>query len=368
VRRNWFSQREADDGCTWPPSRWSGQAASHRNDAWRKARLAMEANRPRPRAAHRDRRARRAAAAQRAERQPEPSSWPASTSRPRKSRKRAGRAGADQAGHRRPREAAFQLDNKWGPQLNAEERNWIWGVIGRQAAQRWGRLATHCSYFAKVTKRHRPHRRHAGLEGARRLRAGQWKQVLAAINAMSEDARKDPTWVYWKARALLATAPPERSRSRHHARARPSPGAEAAAGDRRRCAASTSMLALEELGQKITVPAKPAPLTPEEKASRALNPGLNRALYAIALGLRPKARASGTTAPTCTSAAAWTTANCWPPPQFACDREVWDRCINTSERTKGEIDVDQRFPMPFRDTVVRKRAARSTWTRPTSTA
>jgi soluble lytic murein transglycosylase len=35
--------------------------------------------------------------------------------------------------------------------------------------------------------------------------------------------------------------------------------------------------------------------------------------------------------------------------QFACEREVWDRCINTSERTKTEFDFEQRFPMPFRD-------------------
>ena len=38
--------------------------------------------------------------------------------------------------------------------------------------------------------------------------------------------------------------------------------------------------------------------------------------------------------------------------QLACDREVWDRCINTSDRTRGEIDMEQRFPMPFRQDVV----------------
>ena len=32
---------------------------------------------------------------------------------------------------------------------------------------------------------------------------------------------------------------------------------------------------------------------------------------------------------------------------FACQREVWDRCINTSERTKTVIDVNQRFPCRF---------------------
>src|SRR5262249_41669611 len=40
--------------------------------------------------------------------------------------------------------------------------------------------------------------------------------------------------------------------------------------------------------------------------------------------------------------------------QFACDREVWDRCINTSERVRIEFDVAQRFPMPFRDQVVQR--------------
>ena len=35
--------------------------------------------------------------------------------------------------------------------------------------------------------------------------------------------------------------------------------------------------------------------------------------------------------------------------QEACDREVWDRCINTSERTRAEIDIAQRYPLPFRD-------------------
>ena len=37
---------------------------------------------------------------------------------------------------------------------------------------------------------------------------------------------------------------------------------------------------------------------------------------------------------------------------LACKAEVWDRCINTSERTKGVIDMEQRFPMPFKAAVL----------------
>ena len=37
---------------------------------------------------------------------------------------------------------------------------------------------------------------------------------------------------------------------------------------------------------------------------------------------------------------------------LACQHAVWDRCINTSERTRSFIDMTQRFPMPYRQTVV----------------
>jgi soluble lytic murein transglycosylase len=36
----------------------------------------------------------------------------------------------------------------------------------------------------------------------------------------------------------------------------------------------------------------------------------------------------------------------------ACRAEVWDRCINTSDRTKILVDLDQRFPMPYKNSVV----------------
>jgi soluble lytic murein transglycosylase len=38
--------------------------------------------------------------------------------------------------------------------------------------------------------------------------------------------------------------------------------------------------------------------------------------------------------------------------QVACDREIWDRCINTSDRTKVDVDMAQRFPTPLRSEVV----------------
>jgi soluble lytic murein transglycosylase len=37
---------------------------------------------------------------------------------------------------------------------------------------------------------------------------------------------------------------------------------------------------------------------------------------------------------------------------LACRYEVWDRCINTSERTKSVMDLTQRFPMPHKQAVL----------------
>ena len=38
--------------------------------------------------------------------------------------------------------------------------------------------------------------------------------------------------------------------------------------------------------------------------------------------------------------------------QEACDREVWDRCISASERTRSEFDLTQRFPTPYRQALL----------------
>ena len=38
--------------------------------------------------------------------------------------------------------------------------------------------------------------------------------------------------------------------------------------------------------------------------------------------------------------------------EVGCERQLWDRCINTSDRTKADVDMAQRFPIPFRREMV----------------
>jgi soluble lytic murein transglycosylase len=160
---------------------------------------------------------------------------------------------------------------------------------------------------------------------------------------MEPQAQRDPAWTYWRARALMATGGE----------------AERAEGQRLLTALASprgfyEQLALEDLGQRITLPARPAPLTPEEREAARRDPGLQRALYAIAIGLRTDgvrewnyttnlARPGGLPERELLAAA-----------QLACEREVWDRCINTSERTRTEFDAEQRYPQPLRDLVLRR--------------
>ena len=349
VRRNWYAQREADDGCTLAARTLlaDGQGGQRLtpNDAWRKARLATEANRPRAAAA-----AVEMVAPNSIGLLTDLSASPAKflisgrlallkTRREMVTLALIRLATTDQEG------AAALLESKWGPQLSQEERNWVWGVIGRQAA---GKLSVDAlSYYGKVSRDGDLTDDMLGWKVRAALRSAQgpqWPLVLQAVNAMSDDGRREPTWVYWKARALLGSG-----------------NAEAQRAEAQRLLESIAsvrgfyeQLALEELGQKITVPQRPAPLADEEKQMARQNVGLQRGIYAILLGLRTEGVREWNYATNLAKPGGMTDRELLAAAQLACDRELWDRCINTSERSKAEIDLEQRFPMPFRDAVLRR--------------
>jgi soluble lytic murein transglycosylase len=349
VRRNWYAQREADDGCTLAAKALIEDGQGSRrltaNDAWRKARLSMEANRPRAAAA-----AVELASPNSLNLLSELNNGPArfltsKTLALSKSRKELitlaliKLATSDQEG------AAALLESKWGPQLSTEERNWVWGVIGRQSAGKLGNDAM--DYFGKVTRDGDLTDEMLGWKVRAALRAGrtpQWAAVLQAVNAMSDEARKEPVWVYWKARALLGTGNAEAQRAEAQRLL------ESIASPR----GFYEQLALEELGQKIVPPPKPAPLTDEEKEAARQNLSLQRGIYAILLGLRPEGVREWNYATNLAKPGGMTDRELLAAAQLACDRELWDRCINTSERTKTEFDLEQRFPTPFREAVVRR--------------
>jgi soluble lytic murein transglycosylase len=353
VRTNWQTQRDAGDGCRAAAERLVGAQNLTPQDVWHKARLALEANRP---AAARD--AVQIIAPEAMALVAELNSNPARflTEKQlalRKVRKELITLALVKLAASDTEAAAAQMEGKWAVQLTAEERNWVWGLIGKRVAMRMGTqpASDAMMYFARISKDSDLTDDTLAWKARAALRAGSqpnWKQVLEAVNAMSDEARKDPTWRYWKARALLATAPGDAAE-----RAEAQALLQSIASVR----GFYEQLALEDLGQKITVPPKPAPLSTAEKENARLNPGLNRGAYAIGMGLRSEGVREWNYSTNLHQRGGMGERELLAAAQLACDRQIWDRCINTSERTTNETDFEQRFPMPFREAVVKRSQA-----------
>ena len=354
VRRNWYSQRDTDDGCNAAAARLVGARQLDIQDVWQKARLALETNRPRA-AANAVQIVAPEAAGLVAELISSPVKFLSEKRLAFSNTRReiitlalVKMASMDSEG------AAFQMDSRWAVQLANEERDWVWGLIGKQTAARMGTVpaADALRYFAKVGKDTHLSDDMLGWKVRAALRAGNqpsWPLVLQATSAMSVETRLEPTWAYWRAKALLATSQPGST-----ARVEADKLLQSIASVR----GFYEQLALEELGQKITVPPRPAPLSLAEREAARTNPALNRGAYAIMIGLRAEGVREWNYATnlhqrgTPNERSGMTDRELLAAAQFACDRQIWDRCINTSERTRSDIDFEQRFPTPFRDAVV----------------
>jgi soluble lytic murein transglycosylase len=360
--RNWYAIKDADDGCTQAAERFYAERKITALDVWREARISLEANRPR--------------AASNAVQIVAPDAMPAMaevSASP--ARYLTGRATA--AGNVRkelvtlalvklatsdPDQAATLLDSKWSPSLSAEERSWAWGVIGKQAALKLSAQAN--DYYANAKNEHLNDDL-LGWKVRAALRATEaskgWPVILAAVNEMTDEGRKDPTFAYWKSRALKGMVAGKPTTVISNTSGTPTAVLRPELAEAQQLLEGIAsprgfyeMLATEELGQRITAPARPAPVTASEKEGARLSAGLNRALYAIAIGLRSEGVREWNYTTNLHTRGGMSERDLLAAADFACDRQVWDRCINTSERTKEGMDTDQRFPMPFKDAVVRR--------------
>ncbi|MEI6600360.1 MAG: lytic transglycosylase domain-containing protein, partial [Comamonadaceae bacterium] len=313
-KRQWYGQKEMDDGCAYGAAQMYAAKLLSEADVWHKARLAMEANRPK---------AAKAAAAMISSAAAAPIDEISNNA----TRYLAKRVVAVRRVSREavvlalirmaasdPDGTASVLENHWSVHLNAEQRSWAWGVIGRQAAQR---LSAHASeYFAKASDADLDDE-HLGWKVRAALRQGQWRAVAPAIEVMSAEARREAVWVYWKARALLQLA---RSDADRAAAKEMLAGIAGVRG-------FYEQLALEELGQRVSAPARPEPLTAQEKDSARLHAGLNRALYAIQIGLRSDGIREWNYSANLHQRGGMSERELLAAADLACQHEVWDRCI-----------------------------------------
>ena len=359
ARNAWWAQRDLDDGCALMARTLFEAGVLTPDDAWQAARLAVENNRPR--------------AAKAAVVLLSPTLADAATELlddPVRYLQRRG-AGAGPHGHELlllalmrmaatdPDQAAAQLQAATAHRLPMVLEATAWAHVARQAAlKQLPQAAQHARHAWKLwDSASKPGLRPPWSEDliAWHVRAAlrqpaadtqRWVLMQRAIEGMPAAEQRDSAWVYWKARAAQARAPAgaEGNAARASARA----ALESIAPQQ----GFYGKLAAEELGQRASLPDAPLPLGSAEREAARNLPGLGRALQLVALGLRNEGvrewnfTLRGMADRELLAAAQW-----------ACEREVWDRCINTSERTRNEVDITQRFPLPFREQIVAKAQA-----------
>jgi soluble lytic murein transglycosylase len=348
ARTAWFNQKELDDGCNLLATAMVDAKRFTVDDVWRKARLALEAQRPLAAKAAVGLLG-NAAAREVVEAIDNPARYLRRNS------------GSNANSALLPQEmrllallrlALTDLDSATGlleggsAGLSASQGAWAWAYAGRQAAFKLAPDAA--AYYQRALGLLRGDEARNpgwtddtlawGVRATLRTAAPalRWRQVQRLVDLMSPSEQREPVWTYWKARALQAQA-------------RDGAEGEPQRAEARRLLDSITgglnfyaSLATEDLGRTPALPAAPAALSSSERDAAKTNPGLNRALLLVDLGLRDEARREwnfslrGMGDRELLAAARW-----------ACDRSDWQLCINTAERTRGEIDTALRYPMPF---------------------
>jgi soluble lytic murein transglycosylase len=216
------------------------------------------------------------------------------------------------------------------PSLTQPERAVGWGTIGYQAALKrmpaavdWYRLSVNAPLSVPAYE----------WRTRSALLAGDWNMVRWSVDQMPPSLRSQPAWTYWHARALKQA------------------GDSANATLEFQSIADQynfyGQLASEELGQKITVPPRTT-VSDAEIDQMQQTPGfaLSQRFYALNLRLEGNRE--------------WN----WPlrgmtdrqliaSAQYAKRIELFDRTVNTADKTKTEHDFSLRYLSPFREIVER---------------
>jgi len=168
------------------------------------------------------------------------------------------------------------------------------------------------------------------------LRAGAWPDVLAAIEAMSPAQAQEAAWRYWKSRALAAAGRAD----------------EAAAGYASLAQETNfyGVLAAEALGRPLVAgslrasSADPGDPAPAQMAAFGERPGVRRAVRLAGLDMKPE------------SLREWIYAvrgldddGLLVAAEYAHRQKLYDRAINTAERTVARHDFALRYLMPYRE-------------------
>jgi soluble lytic murein transglycosylase len=230
-------------------------------------------------------------------------------------------------GRSEPEAAAQFLRGKLGERLPAEDVKYLWGRLAYEGARRllpeghqWYRLAddTELNDEQLVWK------------ARAALRAADWQAVRDAVDRLSVTARQDPAWTYWYGRALGSQGRDDGARA-YFLRISGQPH-------------FYGQLAAEELGAMAGIPEPFHVPSDAEVAAAATVPGLQRALELYRLELRTEA-----TREWVFTIRGMSDAQLLAAAEVANRAGIFDRAINTADRTQSAHNYKVRFLAPFKD-------------------
>jgi soluble lytic murein transglycosylase len=223
-----------------------------------------------------------------------------------------------------PQEAAARL-RTFASDLRPEDRQYVWGRLAY-----YGALFHDPEALAWFGRAGRLDDDQLAWRARAALRAQQWSELLASIDAMGEASQAQPEWRYWKARALSLQG----RQAEANALLAPLSTEDQFYG----------LLAAEELGETIGEPGEAYRPSESDIQAIAAIGAIRRALALYRLNLRFEGNrewlwAIGDFDDRQLIAAA----------EYARRNELWDRAINTAERTRRLHDLGLRYLAPYRE-------------------
>ena len=248
---------------------------------------------------------------------------------------RAGRETVMFAAYRLARTSPQQAAAHWTriePRFSVEARAYVWGQIAYFAAMRHEPEAL--AWFARARDLSDVQ---LGWKVRAALRQRNWEEVQSAIDAMTDKEREQSGWRYWKARGLKAAGRDDEAL----ALLRPLAQEYNFYGQ----------LALEELGERISTPPSAFKPGPTELRAMGENLSIRRALELYRLNMRVEGVREWIWA-----IRGFDDRQLLTAAELARRQQLYDRAINTADKTESLHDFGLRYLAPFRD-VLRARTS-----------
>ena len=226
-----------------------------------------------------------------------------------------------------PESVAKALEGKLGERLPEREVKYIWSRVAHEGAREHHEHAMR--WYARAGDTRLDDAQLAWKVRAA-LRRGHWKTVRATIDRMSAEARHEPAWIYWYGRALAAAGDEAGARAYYL-----------------RISGQTefySQLASEELGYVPALPEVTYQATDEEVERAGREPGLQRALELIRLGLRTEGVREWLH-----TVRSFDDTRLIAAAELAHRAGIYDRAIQAADRTERVHNFALRYPLPYRE-------------------